>query len=64
MGGHGGLQGWKPPWAVSPQIEEPRGARQTALPPHPTCPAVPATTILAVYLQRAIFCTPRRGSSL
>lgn len=30
----------------------------------PTWPAVPATTIWAVYLQSATFCIPSRGSSL
>lgn len=46
-------------------VGELRGAQQPLLCPcHLTCPAVPATTILAVYLQSAIFCTPRRGSSL
>lgn len=42
MGGHGGPpQGLKPPQAVSPQIGEPRGAWQTALPPPPPLPAPP-----------------------
>lgn len=31
---------------------------------NPTWPAVPATTIWAVYLQSATFCIPSRGSSL